>query len=54
MDAVVRYRQNAGWERKTGEGGGVVEILVGFRGQNSRRLRLAARECWRERLRDRS
>ena len=36
MDAVVRYRQNAGWGRKTGEGGAVVEIWVGFRGQNSR------------------
>ena len=36
IDAVVRCTQNAGWGRKTGEGGGVVEILIGFRGQNSR------------------
>ncbi len=36
IDAVVRYRQNVGWGRKTGEGGGVVEILVGFRAKNSR------------------
>ena len=34
--AVVRYRQNAGWTRKTQGRWGVVEILGGFRGQNSR------------------
>ena len=41
-------------EEKRKEGGGVVEIWIGFRGQNSRSWRLAARECCRERLLDRS
>ena len=43
-----------GGDGKRGEGGAVVEILIGFSGQNSRSERFVARKRCQERLQDRS